>query len=166
MKGNMKYIGGIKVRDWKGLQRYLNAALKRCECSLDDDRKSEIEEFLLQEYWLKGKPIPTKIVVRGKTIQDPAVRWALREKLRDIHFQNHTVSTVQNDDGEEIDVFECIGEKDNRYKEIEQWHDICCTIGAEPAKALLFGLYEAETEEKEAAEKERQKWESRQGVLF
>lgn len=157
---------GVKVGDWDGLRNYLSAALRRCDCELDDDRKSEIELFLIEKYWCGGKPIPTKIVKKNKKIKDPAIKWALREKLKDIHFQNHTVSTIQNDDGEEVDIYELIGENDGRFKEIEHWISMCQAVGPEPARSLLFGLYEAETEEKEAAEKERQKWESRQGVLF
>lgn len=151
----------IKVNNFQGLKKYLNAALRRCECSLDDDRKSEIELFLIEKFWLAGKNIPT--TARGK--RDVGVKWALREKLRDVHFQNHTVSSVTNEDGEETDVFEIVGENDGRYQEIEQWHDICAVVGVEPARAMLFGLYDAEyDEEKEAAEEQRQKWE--QGVLF
>lgn len=155
--------GGIKVNDFQGLQRYIEKSLRRCECDLDPDRIAEIELFLIEKFWLAGKNIPT-VVIRGKKIEDPAVKWALREKLKDIHFQNHTVS-VQAEDGEEVDIFEIVGEIDGKYREIEQWHDICRTIGAEPARAMLFSLYDAEyDEEKEAAEEQRQKWE--QGVLF
>lgn len=162
LQSNVKIGGGIQIGDFQGLRAYLNAALKRCGCELDPDRRDEIEEFLFQEYWLKEKPIPTKIVIKGREIKDPAVKWALREKLKDIHFQaqTQTISSICNEDGEEVDIFECIGEIDARYIEIEQWHDICATIGAEPARALLFSLYDS-TEDKE---QERQKWE--QGVLF
>lgn len=156
--------GGIKVNDFQGLQRYIEKSLRRCECDLDPDRIAEVELFLLEKFWLAGKNIPT-VVIRGKKTKDPAVKWALREKLKDAGFQNHTISSIQGEDGEEVDIFECIGENEQRYTEIEQWHDICRTVGPEPAKAMLFGLYDAEyDEEKEAAEEQRQKWE--QGVLF
>lgn len=156
--------GGIKVNDFQGLQEYISKSLIRCKSNLDPDRRDEIEEFLFREYWRKGKPIPTKIVIKGREIRDPAVKWALRKKLKDAGFRNRKVSTVKNEDGEEIDVFECIGENDRRYTEVEQWHDICRTVGVEPARAILFGLYEEQSEEKD--EQEREDLESRQGVLW
>ncbi|MEJ5226839.1 hypothetical protein [Thermodesulfovibrio sp.] len=152
-------MGGIKINDFQGLQRYLNAALRRCNCELDEDRKSEIELFLIEKFWLQGKTIPARV---GKK-RDPAVRWALRKKLKDAGFQNHTISSIQGEDGEEVDIFEVIGESDNRYTEIEQWHDIAVTVGPGPAKAMLFGLYEEQEDQKE--EQVREKWE-RQGVLW
>ncbi|MDI1471529.1 hypothetical protein QI155_03195 [Thermodesulfovibrio sp. 1176] len=152
----------IKVNNFQGLKKYLNAALRRCECSLDDDRKSEIELFLIEKFWLQGKNIPTQA---GKK-KDVGVKWALRTKLRDIGFKNHTISSICNEDGEEVDIFECIGENEQRYTEIEQWHDICRTVGPEPAKAMLFGLYEEQEEQEKETSEEKEKWESRQGVLF
>lgn len=147
-------IGGIKVRDWKGLRAYLATALRRCGCELDQDRKDEVELFLIERYWLKCKPIPTKIVIRGRKIEDPAVRWALRTKLRDASFQNHTISSLINEKNEEVDIFEIVGKEDDRYTEIEQWISVCQKIGFGSARVLLFSLYNAEFKQEEKQENE------------
>lgn len=158
--------GGIRIGNFEGLRKYVIKALQRCGSKLEESRIIEIENFIMDKFWLQGKNIPTRV---GKK-KDPAVRWALREKLKDVHFQNHTVSTIQNEDGEEVDIFELLGENDGRYEEIEQWHDICRTVGPQPARALLFGLYDSLEQENEQAdeeeEREKEKWKSRQGVLF
>lgn len=144
--------GGIKKGDWEGLKRYIKAALKRCECELDRDRVDEIELFLVEKYWLKNKNIPTR---KGK--KDPAVKWALREKLRDICFQNHTISNLTNKQGEKVDIFEVVAKNDDKYREIERLHDLCKIVGSKTAKALLFSLY---------TERKKRTTENRQAVLF
>lgn len=164
MKANIEYMGGIKVGDWEGLKKYLNSALNRCGCELDMDRRDEIELFLIEKFWLADKNIPTQV---GKK-KDPAVKWALREKLQDACFQSCIISTVKDDSGEEVDIFEIVGKEESRYAEIEKWHDIAVTIGAEPARALLFLLYESHNEKKQKQKQQEIEWEwkCRQGVLF
>lgn len=148
----MKYYI-ITINDFERLRKYVSSALIRCGCELDKDRRDEIELFLIEKYWLIGKAIPTRV---GKK-KDPAIKWALREKLRDASFQNHTVSAVVNEDGEEVDIFEIVGENEQRYTEIEQWHDICAVVGAAPARALFLSLsdYDADAEKEQQCKVEQ-----------